>query len=278
MSRMNASLPTRGLTVLALASDGDAASVAILRDGSCIVDLQAEVADAAKRRAPRPSHHLPALVSEALGRVGLCAADMDRFAVANGPAAFTSLRVSMALCQGLAWAAGRPVVSVGHLQVLAFAAAAASAGDGTEVDGGAGPERHRNDQQSVPLGFGRIGVVCDARMDECWVSVLEVEPQRWPRTVLEPVRISTGALLELIASDAQVDTRWIRGPGVADAAAVLVPGPPRWVMARDIARLAALADAAYEISADQLRPLYLRDKIALDIDEQRAMRLARSGA
>ena len=55
-----------------------------------------------------------------LSGAGLAVADMDAFAVALGPGAFTGVRVGVATVKGLALAAGKPVVGFSSLAMLAM--------------------------------------------------------------------------------------------------------------------------------------------------------------
>ena len=93
---------------------------------------------------------------------------LDAVAFGRGPGSFTSLRIGIGVVQGLAWAAGLPVVPVSSLAALAQDAADASgdgAGDGTPGDG------------------ERICVAVDARMQE----VFTAEFERGPGGLLRPV-------------------------------------------------------------------------------------------
>jgi len=94
------------------------------RTGGCAVlrgdDVLAEVpAEAARTHAER----LPADLMTVLDGAGFALADVEVFAVATGPGSFTGLRVGIATMQGLALAAGRPLVGVSALDALAHAAA-----------------------------------------------------------------------------------------------------------------------------------------------------------
>lgn len=59
--------------------------------------------------------HLEAL----LGRHGVSVGDVDCFAAASGPGAFTGVRVCLACVKGLAEAEGKPAVAVSNLAVIA---------------------------------------------------------------------------------------------------------------------------------------------------------------
>jgi len=59
--------------------------------------------------------HLEAL----LGRHGVSVGDVDCFAAASGPGAFTGVRVCLACVKGLAEAEGKPAVAVSNLEAIA---------------------------------------------------------------------------------------------------------------------------------------------------------------
>jgi tRNA threonylcarbamoyladenosine biosynthesis protein TsaB len=99
------------------------------RTGSCAVlrgdDVLAEVpGDAARTHAER----LPGDLMTALERARLTLPDVELFAVATGPGSFTGLRVGIATMQGLALAAGRPLVGISVLDALARAAGGEAGG------------------------------------------------------------------------------------------------------------------------------------------------------
>lgn len=62
---------------------------------------------------------LGVMAEEALAEAGLSAADLDLVAVTVGPGSFTGLRAGIALAQGIALAAGKPLVAVGVAEALA---------------------------------------------------------------------------------------------------------------------------------------------------------------
>jgi tRNA threonylcarbamoyladenosine biosynthesis protein TsaB len=96
------------------------------RTGDCAVlrgdDVLAEVPGEASRTH---AERLPRDLMTVLDRAGLALVDVDVFAVAIGPGSFTGLRVGIATMQGLALAAGRPLVGVSVLDALAHAASGA---------------------------------------------------------------------------------------------------------------------------------------------------------
>jgi tRNA threonylcarbamoyladenosine biosynthesis protein TsaB len=109
------------MIILALDTSTRIGSSAVLRGD----DVLAEVpGDPSRTHAER----LPADLMQALDEAGLALPDVDVFAVAAGPGSFTGLRVGIATMQGLALAAGRPLVGVSALDALAHVAAAAAGG------------------------------------------------------------------------------------------------------------------------------------------------------
>lgn len=91
-------------------------SLALLEDDEVRVEVRREAAEGHSRWL------LPA-VADALEGLGVTPAQIDGFAVTVGPGSFTGLRVGIATVQGLALAAGRRVVGMSSLDVLALGAA-----------------------------------------------------------------------------------------------------------------------------------------------------------
>ncbi|MCL2635563.1 MAG: tRNA (adenosine(37)-N6)-threonylcarbamoyltransferase complex dimerization subunit type 1 TsaB, partial [Betaproteobacteria bacterium] len=105
------------MLILALETSTELGSCALWRDGAVL-----------ERRCPsgRPhSETLLPLVRELLGEAGVGIAALDAIAFGVGPGAFTGLRVACGAAQGLAVAAGRPLLPVTSLEAMAL-----QAGDG----------------------------------------------------------------------------------------------------------------------------------------------------
>ncbi len=100
------------MLVLALDTTTRAGSMALMRDGRL---LEERTGDPARTHGAR----LPGEILDMLGRHGLTLHDVDLYGVAAGPGSFTGLRIGIAAVQGLAFAAGRPVVGVSALEALA---------------------------------------------------------------------------------------------------------------------------------------------------------------
>ena len=103
------------MLILSLDTTTRSGSVAIVADGAVLYEREG---DGTLGHAQR----LPLDVMRACETAGVDVANIDLFAVAAGPGAFTGLRIGIAAVQGLAMAYGRHVVAVSTLEALAAAA------------------------------------------------------------------------------------------------------------------------------------------------------------
>ncbi len=87
-------------------------SAAVVADGR----VRAHQAAAARRGQPAL---LAPMVQAVLAQSGLAASGLDAVAVSVGPGSFAGLRAAIALAQGIALAAGRPVIGVRVAEALA---------------------------------------------------------------------------------------------------------------------------------------------------------------
>lgn len=205
------------------------------------------------------------LIDDALALLAHAGANLqmlDAIAFGRGPGAFTGLRTSCAVAQGLAWGAGKPVLAVDSLLLVA--------------------ESVR--EHALARGAGTVWVAQDARMEEIYAAAyrwqgerpgrwqVQVAPAlygveamnaRWGETVPDGVAVVGSALPAL-------------GERLHGAPAIRLEPAAGSSRAEALGRLAvvALADGPRLDPADAL-PLYLRDKVALTTAERAA---ARSGA
>ena len=100
------------MRILALDAALARCSAAVVVDG----DVAALRQGAGGRGQPAT---LPVMVREVLAQAGLKAEALDGVAVTVGPGSFTGLRAAIALAQGIALSAGRPVVGVTVGEALA---------------------------------------------------------------------------------------------------------------------------------------------------------------
>ena len=101
-------------SILAIETSSETCSVALLHNGQLSERSSAEPRGHAKNLLP--------MINALLNDAEIKAADLDVIAVTNGPGAFTSIRIGVAVCQGLAAAVKCPVISVSSLAVLAYGA------------------------------------------------------------------------------------------------------------------------------------------------------------
>lgn len=198
--------------------------------------------------APRRHAELLLPMCEALlAEAGLRRADLDALAVGCGPGAFTGVRLAISAVQGIALALDLPVVAVSSLAALAL--------------------------QAPDNGADVIALI-DARMGEIYAGTFRRDDAG---LVVAIGAESVGAAVALSLPSANgwnvIGSGWI---SYAEAIATRLPAPPVWAdgarypQAADIARLAApLARAGRGVAAEQALPVYLRDKVALTLKEQK---------
>ncbi len=190
--------------------------------------------------------HILGMIDEVLAVAGWSLAVLDAIAFGRGPGAFTGLRLAASLTQGLAFAAGLPVIPVSDLRALA-----------QQVPGG-------------PQGPARTLACLDARMGELyWGGFDHVEgyaQAATPEAVAGPEAVIAAARQWLGSrSAAGAGSGFLAHPRLASALSpplqpVLARLAPH---AREIARLAAHDGLALAVPADQALPVYLRNNVAI---------------
>jgi tRNA threonylcarbamoyladenosine biosynthesis protein TsaB len=100
------------MRILALDTSTNVASVAILEDDVVIGEYSCN-------KGKTHSQRLMPMIQSLLEKVGLCATDMDAFSASIGPGSFTGLRIGVTTVKSMAFAAGKPVISVNTLDALA---------------------------------------------------------------------------------------------------------------------------------------------------------------
>lgn len=227
-------------TLLAVDTATDRCSVALAFDD--VVDEQVETV------GHRHSERILPMVRALLDAHRLRLADCDAVAFGAGPGAFTGLRIACGIAQGLAYGIGRPVIPVGNLAALALAAS-----------------------REHPLAR-RILTAIDARMEEIYWAAFAIE-SRLPRQLSAPALSPAAELPELVQ-------HWgpdlIAGNAVSmgqrsDAGWPCATAPQACPGAGAIAALGRVALASGQaVPAALAAPVYVRDRVALTIDERRA--------
>lgn len=179
-------------------------------------------------------------------------AQLDAIAFGRGPGAFTGLRTACSVAQGLALGAGKPVLAIDSLMLVAEQAAGAGGGDCA------------------------CWVAMDARMDEIYAGSYRRVDGRW-QVLVEPMLVRAEAL----------NARWAEAPPQAVTGSALevfgtrlqTGTAPRLPTADGrAAALARLARAAWRdglaVDAALALPVYVRDKVAQTAAEREAARAA----
>ena len=100
------------MVVLALDTTTPAGSCALAVDGIVVREEASDV-------SLPPATRLPLDLMTLLEHSGVVLGAVDIFAVATGPGSFTGLRIGISTMQGLAFAAGKPLIGVSGLDALA---------------------------------------------------------------------------------------------------------------------------------------------------------------
>jgi tRNA threonylcarbamoyladenosine biosynthesis protein TsaB len=226
------------VNLLAVETSTELCSVALLRHG----ELLADEALAENRH----SELLVPMLQRMLASAGIKAGDVDVFAFGQGPGSFTGIRIACGIVQGMAFGAARPVVPVPSLLALA-----------------------------EQCGDDDVLAAVDARMGEAYLAAYSRDGDDW-KEVAAPLLADADGLPDLPArawtgTGSGFDRHaWLR-EAYGERIARRREGdlPRAWAVAR-IAERRFTAGAA--IAAEHAAPLYLRDKVALTIEERRAKR------
>lgn len=105
------------MTVLALDTTSEAGSVALCRGGEI-------VCDAAICSQEGFAHLVFPEIERLLSNSGICLDEIDCFAAACGPGAFTGIRVGLSAVKGLAEALGKAAAGISNLRAMALSGAA----------------------------------------------------------------------------------------------------------------------------------------------------------
>jgi tRNA threonylcarbamoyladenosine biosynthesis protein TsaB len=227
--------------VLALDAATEACSVALQWD--------TQVIERAELSGKAHSQTLLAMVEEVLAEADLKLTALDGLVASIGPGAFTGVRITVSVAQGLAFGAGLSTLGVSTLEALAL--------------------------QALQAPFTRALACLDARMGEVYWGSFAAHPQRGvaPTSVARVGPPGSVGLPDGLPH-AGIGRGFAAYPGLAAIAGIeLAPEAtlslPR---AREFARLGALRFLLGEGGDPaQLQPLYLRDKVALT-EAERASR------
>lgn len=206
---------------------------------ACAAALWAGGGIAAHRRIEAAERHAEALVPllrEVAAEGGAALDAVDAFAVTVGPGSFTGIRIGLATARGLALAAGRPLIGLTTLEVLAAGV----------------PERMRE---------GPILAALDARRSRLYAQLFD----RAGRPLDAPFAAAAEALPGLLGGRIARGPLIVVGTGSQAAMAALPPAMearaapgPGSPDARVLVRLAAARAGGAAPTDASPRPLYLR--------------------
>jgi tRNA threonylcarbamoyladenosine biosynthesis protein TsaB len=214
----------------------------------CSVALwtEGEIASIERRVGQRHAEFVLPMLERLLERAKLRVESLEAVAFGAGPGSFTGLRIACGVAQGLAFARGIPVIGISTLEAIA--------------------------EES---GAARVVACIDARMREVYYAALvkEMNPARPWREVVEAMCVAPAAAPHPPAKG------WLgcgNGFSVYGDALRAALGdavgrvrPEIHPAAAAVARLAAPRLAAGEgVDAGLAAPVYVRDKVALTVEEQ----------
>ena len=250
--------------ILLLETSTAVLSVALAEDGQLIAERCCT--------QPRMQASLTApLVKEVLDQAGLSVRNCDAICVSKGPGSYTGLRVGVSTAKGLAFGAGKPLLAIGTLDILAEGARTQlrALGDEGRADGQIGfssPASKNNLAGSVSLqlcaeGDRLIVPMIDARRMEVYCAVYDGSGKQL--TPVEAKVIDAESFAEELAKGPVLFV----GDGALKCQSVLTSPCARFQEAYPQASaMATLAEKAYNEKRFEdlayFEPYYLKDFVA----------------
>jgi tRNA threonylcarbamoyladenosine biosynthesis protein TsaB len=234
------------MRILALDTATEACSAALLTSPGA--DLaQARILGRYAELGKSHAQEILGMVEALLAEAQMPLASLDAIATSIGPGAFTGVRISVAVAQGLAFGAGLPAVAVTTLEALAWSA----------IQGGAAGALACLDARMGEVYWGCFAA--DADRGLAALGAPRVGP---PGSVVLPEPLAYRGIGRGFAAYPELAA--LAGLTLEPLAERALPN------AREIAWLGALRFARGEgRDPADLSPLYLRDKVALTEEERR---------
>jgi tRNA threonylcarbamoyladenosine biosynthesis protein TsaB len=224
--------------ILAIETSSELASAALLQGDRMLY----RAAPAAQTH----SHTILPLIQGLLAEAGVALAQCDAIGFGSGPGSFTGVRTACGIAQGLAFGADVPLVPVVTLQAMAQSCRSA----------------HGDDD---------VLAVLDARMGEVYWAQYRYRPGDGWQVVIAPTLSAPAAVNPQGAVRACGNGLAAYAEAFAGAAFMRDALTGLMPQADAVAQLARMGLAAGQaIAAADAQPLYLRNKIALTIDERLA--------
>ena len=226
------------MRVLALDAATEACSVALLTEDGTFVRGSVEGRGHAE--------DMLEMVDAVLAEAGVALSGLDGIAASVGPGAFTGVRISVSMAQGLAFGAGLPVVGITTLEALALK----------------GLERRAR----LPGGARRALACLDARMGEVYWGCFAADSLQGLRAC-GALQVGPAAQVRLPGPQRYrgIGRGFAAYPELAALPGVELEARDAGALpdARETARLGAIRLAAGQgMDPADLQPRYLRDKVA----------------
>ena len=223
------------MIILAIETSGQAASIGLVHHEK----ITAKALPADQKHSETILTHIQALLAE--NRITLN--QLTAVSFTHGPGSFTGLRIASSLVQAIAFAKNIPVIPIDTLATIAQQAY----------------EQHH---------LETVITVLDARMSEVFIAAYQRQDSTW-ETIISPTLASLDQLPDL------PEKNWMV---VGEGALVSQIAKTYTLDYRDDVSLTAeallsLAVSKYKqqafISADEAQPVYIRNKVALTMAEQK---------
>jgi tRNA threonylcarbamoyladenosine biosynthesis protein TsaB len=228
---------------LAVDTATEACSVAIAVDGAVHERFEPMQREHTQRLLP--------MIQAILAEAGTSVAQLDGIACGIGPGSFAGLRIGLGVVKGLALARDLPVAGVSSLAMLA--------------------------QRALREPQDHVAAIIDARMNEVYFGAYRLDAHGLAAPLVANRVCPPGDVPRLPAGRwLGAGTGWARYDGVLRAALGTEVGAVDGAAlphAREALTLGVpLLRAGRGQSADALAPAYLRDRVALTLEEQAALR------
>lgn len=224
------------MKLLALDTSSVACSVAVVFDGKLVQRHE--------ERAREHTRILLPMIRATLDEAGASLAELDAVVLGNGPGSFIGMRIAASVAQGIAYAAGLPIVPVSSMAAVAVEAFAEHAA-------------------------AEVVVAQDAHMHEVYLGIYRLDAAGLPAAVV-PERLSAQVRIPDLEPDADgrrvaAGFGWQRYPELLgqnrdriDAVAAILHPRASNLLALGAAEL----QRSGGIEARDLVPAYLRQKVA----------------
>lgn len=215
------------MKILALETSAKSVSTAVVENG-------APLAYAYQCSGLTHSRTLMPMVQDMLRNADLTLADIGAVAVAAGPGSFTGLRIGVSAAKGLAWAKDLPCIGISTLEAMA---------------------------QNLAHCNGTIACAMDARRNQVYYALFEAKNGQLRRLCPDQA-VALSEVCQQLRSNHQ--TPLVLGDGgklcfdALQAAGISCTLAPAALLHQNAIGVGVVAEHAAPVSAQDLRPVYLR--------------------